>query len=149
MFPDAFVAALGPIVSVETPPQGGAFHVVIVATTRGRFVVKRGATAATRAELADESRVLDALRGERLFVAAPVGFIADADMGAFAFTYIQGETMIAALRRADDAEKHALVARFDDRARTCADAGAAGGRRDRGNPYTVRRPGRTARGGRP
>jgi len=112
MLPDELAAALGPIMAVETPPQGSAFHVVIVTTGHGRFVIKQGATPATKAELADESRVLEALRGERPFVAAPVGFVADADPEAFAFTYIEGETMLAALRRADDVEKHALVARF-------------------------------------
>jgi kanamycin kinase len=110
--PTALAATLGPILAVETPPQGSAFQVVIVTTSRGRFAIKRGATPVTRAELAAESRVLDALQGARPFVAAPVGFVPETDTEAFAFTYIEGETMLAALQRADEAEKHALVAHF-------------------------------------
>lgn len=112
LIPDALAGALGPILSVETPPQGSAFHVVIVTTSHGRFVMKRGTTPATTAELADEARILDVLRAERPFVAAPVGIGADAETGTFAFTYIDGETMLAALARADVAQRHRLVARF-------------------------------------
>jgi kanamycin kinase len=110
--PAALAATLGPILAVETPPQGSAFEVVIVTTRRGRFAIKRGTTPATRAELAAESRVLQALQGEWPFVPAPVGFVPEADTETFAFTYIEGETMLAALQRADEAEKYALVAHF-------------------------------------
>ena len=110
--PAELAATLGPILTVETPPQGSAFQVVIVMTSRGRFVIKRGTTLATRAELAEESRVLQALQGEWPFVAAPVGFVPEADTETLAFTYIEGETLLAALQRADEAEKHVLVARF-------------------------------------
>jgi aminoglycoside phosphotransferase len=110
--PAALAATLGPILAVETPLQGSAFQVVIVTTPRGRFVVKRGMTPETRAELAAESRVLQALRGERPFVAAPVGVVPDDETETFAFSYIPGETMLAALQRADEAAKHALLARF-------------------------------------
>ncbi len=110
--PAALVATLGPILAVETPPQGSAFQVAIVTTPRGRFVVKRGTTPETRAELAAESRVLQALQRERPLVAAPLGCAPEADTETFAFTYIPGETMLAALQRVDEAEKHALVARF-------------------------------------
>jgi aminoglycoside phosphotransferase len=101
-----------PILAVETPPQGSAFQVAIVTTKRGRFAIKRGTTPVTRAELAAESRVLIALQEVRPFVAAPVGFVPETDAEAFAFTCIEGETMLAALQRADDAGKHALVAHF-------------------------------------
>jgi aminoglycoside phosphotransferase len=56
--------------------------------------------------------VLQALQGEWPFVAAPVGFVPEADMEMFAFTYIEGEAMLAALQRAGEADKHVLVARF-------------------------------------
>ncbi|MGH2347494.1 MAG: phosphotransferase, partial [Chloroflexota bacterium] len=102
----------GPILATEMPPQGSAFEVAIVTTSRGRFVIKRGPTAETRAELAEESHVLKALRGERPFIAAPVGFIPGADTDTFAFTAIEGETMLSALKRANEAERHAFVARF-------------------------------------
>jgi len=110
--PAELAATLGSILAVDTPAQGSAFEVVIVTTRRGRFVIKRGTTPATRAELAEESRVLHALRRERPFVAAPVGFVPGADTDTFAFTYIEGETMLAALQRANAPEKHALVGRF-------------------------------------
>jgi len=108
----ALASALGPIISVEQPPQGSAFHVYILSTGRGRFVVKRGTTQATVRELVDESRLLQALQDERPFVATPVGFIADGDTDTFAFTYIDGETVLAALQNTDEAGQHALVASF-------------------------------------
>lgn len=110
--PEPLAATLGPVLATEMPPQGSAFAVAIVTTSRGRFVIKWGMTPATRSELADESHVLNALRKQRPFVAAPVGYIPETDTNAYAFTYIEGETMLAALGRADEAEKHALIAQF-------------------------------------
>ncbi len=110
--PVELAATLGPILAVDTPVQGSAFEVVVVTTRRGRVVIKRGTTPATRAELAEESRVLHVLREERPFVAVPVDVVPGADTDTFAFTYLEGEPMSAALQAADEAKKHALVARF-------------------------------------
>jgi kanamycin kinase/aminoglycoside 3'-phosphotransferase-2 len=107
----ALAATLGSVLAVEIPPHGRAFEVVIVTTDRGRFVIKRGVTPEAQAELVQESRVLQVLQGEQPFVAAPVGFDPGSESNQFAFTLIEGETLVEALQEADEAEKHVLIAR--------------------------------------
>src|SRR5580700_6333481 len=60
--PDKLAHYVGPLHSVEYPPQGMAFQVSILSSARGRFVLKVARTPALVKELANEARVLTALQ---------------------------------------------------------------------------------------
>lgn len=110
--PDELLARTGPVLAVERPAQGMNSEVDILTAARGRFVLKIGRTPETIAELEREALVLHRLRDRAPFVAEPVGRARDGNRGLFLFTCIEGESLHEALERADEAGRHALLARY-------------------------------------
>jgi kanamycin kinase len=110
--PPEFIAHTGTVLAVERPVQGLYFSAYIITAERGRFVLKIGQGAARTQELHDEFRVLTSLAFAQPFVARPVTWSQQGDQGWFLFTCIEGENMLTALDRADEAGKHHLVAEF-------------------------------------
>jgi aminoglycoside phosphotransferase len=102
----------GPLLSVETPPQGMAFQVFILTAERGSFVLKVARTPAMVRALTQEARILTALHDQVPFVAQLLGE-AETEAGyAFLFTYLEGEPLHLALQQANPQERTQLVTRY-------------------------------------
>lgn len=106
---DSVIEYTGRLLAVERPPQGMAFEVYILSSGKGRFVLKIGKTPERVAELEDETRILEALQAYASLVPRPVGATHDDGVGAFLYTCIEGETLLATLSRASTEERYALV----------------------------------------
>jgi aminoglycoside phosphotransferase len=110
--PDELAAITGPLLAVERPRQGMAFQVYILTTASGRYILKIGNSPAHIQELMDECRILTTLQNEQSFVAQPLGNAKIEKGHAFLFTYLEGESLLIALERADVAGRHRLIALF-------------------------------------
>ena len=71
--PDGLAKYVGPLHSVEYPPQGMAFRVYLLTSARGRFALKIADTPQMVEALANEAHILTALRDHIPFAAQPVG----------------------------------------------------------------------------
>jgi len=115
--PGPLLAHTGPILARERPRQGGFFDVTLLDAARGRFVLKQGDTPPAVAELAAESRVLDALAPYRPLVARPIAHVIEEDesgTGWFLFSCLPGQDLAHALWEpgSTPARRHGLIAAF-------------------------------------
>ncbi|WP_220195600.1 phosphotransferase [Ktedonospora formicarum] len=110
--PPAVASYVGPLLSVETPPQGMAFKVFILTSQRGRFILKVAQTPAMIEALSREAYVLSALQDQAPLVAQPLMEEAGDGEHAFLFSYLEGEPLYKRLRRAESQERLDLVTQF-------------------------------------
>lgn len=108
--PPHITAIVGPNPAWHRPFQGMASETTLLRSERGSFVLKRGRGARQAAELAAEQRVLHALRTYRPFVPEPLAFVMEGEDGLSLLRAIDGTNLVEAVRDADTAGRHALVA---------------------------------------
>jgi aminoglycoside phosphotransferase len=113
--PSRLAEYIGPLHSVEYPPQGMASQVYILSSARGRFVLKVADTPPMVKALADEASILTALRDHAPFVAQPIEDAAGSEKHqthAFLFTYVEGEPLHVVLKHTDANGCHHLIIQF-------------------------------------
>jgi aminoglycoside phosphotransferase len=110
--PEPLAHYTGPLLDVETPPQGMAFRVFILTSARGRFVLKVAQTPAMSKALAQEARILLTLQDQAPFVARPLGEAQTEDGHAFLFSYLEGEPLHLALSQAEPQERAQLITQY-------------------------------------
>jgi kanamycin kinase len=103
---------VGPAPAIERPFQGMAFETSVLASERGRFVLKVGRSPRLGAELAAEQRVLVALEAHRPFVPEPLAFTILGETGYSLLSYIPGRNGAELAHEGDTASRHALVALY-------------------------------------
>lgn len=106
------VAVIGPIRAIEYPPQGTAFHVSILSSAGGRFVLKTARTPAMVEALGKEGRILAALQHYTPFVAQPLGEVSGDHGYTFLFTCLEGEPLHVVLNRSAADERHRLIQQY-------------------------------------
>jgi aminoglycoside phosphotransferase len=110
--PEPLARFTGPLLAVETPPQGMTFQVFILTAARGRFVLKVARTPAMVKALAREARILTALHDQAPFVAQPLGEAQTEDGQALLFTYLEGEPLHLALQQANPQNRAHLITQY-------------------------------------
>ena len=110
--PEKLAAVVGPIRAIEYPPQGTAFHVSILSSAHGRFVLKTARTPAMVEALGKEGRILAALQHYTPFVAQPLGEVSGSHGNTFLFTCLEGEPLHVVLNRSATDERHRLVQQY-------------------------------------
>lgn len=109
---EKLAAVVGPIRAIEYPPQGTAFHVSILSSARGRFVLKTARAPAMVEALGKEGCILAALQSYTPFVAQPLGEISGDRGHTFLFTCLEGEPLHVVLNRSAADERHRLIQQY-------------------------------------
>ncbi|MHB8595309.1 MAG: aminoglycoside phosphotransferase family protein [Ktedonobacteraceae bacterium] len=113
--PGRLAEYVGPLHSIEYPPQGMDFKVYILSSARGRFVLKIADTPPMVKALANEAHILTALRDHVPFVAQPIGDAVESESQqthAFLFTYVDGEPLHIVLKHTDMVGRRHLIVQF-------------------------------------